>query len=459
MRLSHCVLRVLAVLAMNTCVTTLLITILVATSSSRLVWQYADDGAALCNDFTRAGFFHRQAGSGGEQQKWVVFLESGSLCYSSETCNRRYFQSHIRDSYSTDVRGQNIFGDFDTEMAWSETGGAGQPLTGVVNPLMTSLYCFRNERQYFSESESLSVEGTDILSSDCSDNPTFCNHSHVLVPYCSSDLWLGSDDREGGLCDCWDQECFSYNPTSEDLQFTFRGQTIFRSVLQTLHRLYNLETASEIVLVGSSAGGVGVLNSVKWVKDTFSNVSLKVIVDSSWFINFRGSIEREFGTVTETSGPNNFEDLLEILGSNEACNDTRLGYPCCLSAECLLLERSRETGETFFPRDVPVFALTSIYDIFLLANSLSGLATVGDKLSSAGLALEFTITLGEYGGAMNESLIDTAVGAVRSDLQFSYFSTQCFQHIYLSSSSLREEGKGLLGNDSIQLSHRFATFR
>ena len=444
---------------MNTCVTTLLITILVATSSSRLVWQYADDGDALCNDFTRAGFFHRQAGSGGEQQKWVVFLESGSLCYSSETCNRRYFQSHIRDSYSTDVRGQNIFGDFDTEMAWSETGGAGQPLTGVVNPLMTSLYCFRNERQYFSESESLSVEGTDILSSDCSDNPTFCNHSHVLVPYCSSDLWLGSDDREGGPCDCWDQECFSYNPTSEDLQFTFRGQTIFRSVLQTLHRLYNPETASEIVLVGSSAGGVGVLNSVKWVKDTFNNVTLKVIVDSSWFINFRGSIEREFGTVTETSGPNNFEDLLEILGSNEACNDTRLGYPCCLSAECLLLERSRETGETFFPRDVPVFALTSIYDIFLLANSLSGLATVGDQLSSAGLALQFTITLGEYGGAMNESLIDTAVGAVRSDLQFSYFSTQCFQHIYLSSSSLREEGKGLLGNDSIQLSHRFATFR
>ena len=429
-------------------------------SNAQLTWTLTDDGAALCNDFTRAGFFHRQAGSGGEQQKWVVFLESGSLCYSSETCNRRYFQSHIRDSYSTDVRGQNIFGDFDTEMAWSETGEAGQPLTGVVNPLMTSLYCFRNERQYFSESESLSVEGTDILSSDCRDNPTFCNHGHVLVPYCSSDLWLGSDDREGGPCDCWDQECFSYNPTSEDLQFTFRGQTIFHSVLQTLHRLYNLETASEIVLVGSSAGGVGVLNSVKWVKDTFNNVSLKVIVDSSWFINFRGSIEREFGTVTETSGPNNFEDLLEILGSNEACNDTRLGYPCCLSAECLLLERSRETGETFFPRNVPVFALTSIYDIFLLANSLSGLATVNQpELNAASVAVQFISTVGEYGGSMTSSLIDTAISASRVDLGFTYFTTQCFQHIYLSTSSLHQLEGGLLGPAKIEIVGQVAAFR
>ena len=41
---------------------------------------------------------------------------------------------------------------------------AGQPLTTVVNPLMTSTYCFRNETQFFSDSDSLSVEGRrDIL--------------------------------------------------------------------------------------------------------------------------------------------------------------------------------------------------------------------------------------------------------------------------------------------------------
>ncbi|CAI8009436.1 ABC transporter G family member 8 [Geodia barretti] len=387
--------------------------------------------------------------------------ESGSLCYSSQTCNRRYFQSHLRDRYNTDVIGQNPFGNFDTAVAWAETGAAGQPLTEVVNPLMTSPYCFRNETRFFSDSDNLSVEGRDILSSDCRDNPTFCNHSHVLVPYCSSDLWLGSDERQDQRCDCWDQDCFRYNPTSEDLQFTFRGQTIFRSVLQTLDRLYNLKTASEIVLVGSSAGGVGVLNSAKWVRGTFQNVSLKVITDSSWFIDFRGSIEQEFGSVSgggSSAAPNSFRDLLQIVGSSsKACTDTRRGYPCCLSPECLLTKKNRETGESYFPQGVSVFSLTSIYDVFLLANALSGLVPVSDDFSVAGLALQFTITVGEYGGAMNDSLIDTADTASLLDIHFSYFATQCFQHIYLSTSTLRSEN-GLIGADEIQLDHTFAMF-
>ena len=424
--------------------------------SSQLTWELTDSDAALCSDFSRAGFFHHQPSNAGQNQ-WVVFLESGSLCYSNETCNRRYFRSHIRERYSTDIRGQSAFGNFDTAVAWAETAAAGQRLSSVVNPLMTSPYCFRNETQLFGDSDGFSVEGRDILSSDCTENPTFCNHGRVLVPYCSSDLWLGSDDRPGLQCDCWDQKCFTYNPTSEDLQFTFRGQTIFRSVLQTLDRLYNLKTASEIVLVGSSAGGVGVLNSAKWVRDTFQNVSLKVITDSSWFIDFRGSIVQEFGTQTKNSTTDEFEGLLNIFGSNKACGDIRHGYPCCLLAECFLLEKSRDTNEPYFPRGVPVFALTSIYDIFLLSNALAGLVPVSSDLSAAGAGLQFTTTIGEYGGAMNKSLIDTTNTASLSGLKLSSFATQCFQHIYLSTSSLRNQ-RGLLGADEIELTHKFTMF-
>ena len=416
--------------------------------STHLSWNITDNSAALCNDFSRAGFFHRLPSNA--VRKWVVFLESGSVCYSNETCNRRYFQSHLRDRYSTDVRGENLFGNFDTTLAWAETGAAGQPLTTVVNPLMTSTYCFRNETQFFSDSDSLSVEGRDILSSDCRENPTFCNHGHVLVPYCSSDLWLGSDERQDQQCDCWDQDCFRYNPTSEDFQFTFRGQTIFRSVLQTLDRLFNLKTASEIVLVGSSAGGVGVLNSAKWVRDTFPNVSLSVIADSSWFVNFRDNIAQEFGTLNSTSS----SIFNSILYTNEACRNTMLGYPCCLVAECVLLESSRNSNQPYFPRDVPVFALTSIYDIFWLAIALARVVPVGNDLGATGLAIQFTTTVGEYGGAMNKSLIDTVNAAALSGLKLSYFTTQCFQHIYLSTSTLRK----LLGSDATELTYKIAVF-
>ena len=121
---------------LNIVVLSLFICVFSAGCSGQLTWKHTDNSAALCNDFTRAGFFHRNAR--GAQQKWVVFLESGSLCYSNETCNRRYFQSYLRQRYSTDVRGQSIFGNFDTAQAWNETGAAGQLLTEVVNPLMTS---------------------------------------------------------------------------------------------------------------------------------------------------------------------------------------------------------------------------------------------------------------------------------------------------------------------------------
>ena len=56
--------------------------------SSNMVWASASNSTALCNDFTQAGFFIRQNPS---SKNWVVFLESGGLCYSTESCNRRFF--------------------------------------------------------------------------------------------------------------------------------------------------------------------------------------------------------------------------------------------------------------------------------------------------------------------------------------------------------------------------------
>ena len=302
----------------------------------------------------------------------------------------------------------------------------------------------------------------------------FASMGHVLVPYCSSDLWLGNENAtsrdypsllQQEPCDCLDQSCFQYNPTSEGLQFTFRGQTIFRSVLQTLDTMYDLQSSSEIVLVGSSAGGLGVLNSAKWMRNQFPNVTIKVIIDSSWFINFRDGIHKEFGVVLGNKGTSiNVTEscvgsLTALLRSNEACRDTRLGYPCCLSPHCVLVERSITTREPYYPADVPLFVLTSVYDIFLLAHALAGLVTVDNSgVSSAGLALQFITTVGEYGGAMNASLLQTATVASQTDLRFSFFATQCFQHVYLATSTLREDG-GLLAPDNILINHEIATFQ
>ena len=453
-----------------------------ALGRANLEWEFTNNEEALCNDFTQAGFFQRNASDAYDEKKWVIFLESGTLCYSSETCNQRYFQPYIRERYSTDGKGS--FGEFDTTIAWENTGLAGVPLAQFVNPLVTSVYCFRNETRYFGSSEEFSIEGRDILSSDCTENPTFCNHGHVLIPYCSSDVWLGNENngtrdypstKMNPPCDCWDRECFDYNSTSEELQFTFRGRTIFQSVLQRLDEIYNLQEAEEIVLVGSSVGGVGVLNLVNWVKENYRNVDLKVVVDSSWFVNFRDRVNQEFNglrssiesrasndtnntisSVTQIISNRN-ASLMQVVNTHEACIDTRLGYPCCFAAECLLTQSSRITRQPYYPRDVPLFALTSLYDLFLLSEPLANL--MSDQYTTVGFAVQFVSMVGEFGGVMNTSILSTATAGVLSNLNFSYYAATCMQHIYLASSSLIDGRGTLLGSEDVVMDPKVVQFR
>ena len=65
---------------------------------SSMKWIPASNSTALCNDFTQAGFFIRQ-NFNAISNNWVVFLESGGLCFNSETCNRRFFTRKVRYEY------------------------------------------------------------------------------------------------------------------------------------------------------------------------------------------------------------------------------------------------------------------------------------------------------------------------------------------------------------------------
>ena len=58
----------------------------------KMTWVAASDPNALCNDFTQAGFFIRR---NSNSNNWVVFLESGGLCYSTDSCNRRFFARSV----------------------------------------------------------------------------------------------------------------------------------------------------------------------------------------------------------------------------------------------------------------------------------------------------------------------------------------------------------------------------
>ena len=61
--------------------------------TEKMTWVSASNSMALCNDFTQAGFFIRR---NTNSNNWVVFLESGGLCYDKASCNRRFFVRTVR---------------------------------------------------------------------------------------------------------------------------------------------------------------------------------------------------------------------------------------------------------------------------------------------------------------------------------------------------------------------------
>lgn len=272
---------------------------------------------------------------------------------------------------------------------------------------MTSLTCFN--------ASDLGVDGRDIMDRNQSKNPDFYSHNHIIIPYCSSDLWLG-DEVEGSESCCG---CFDYQPSSTALQFTFRGKIIFQSIFRQLMEDYNMSDASEILLSGSSAGGIGALNHAQWVRNQMPpETKLLILLDSSWFINFQESILQIFDGTVSAEQSSNARRLLSIISNNPACSNFDFGYPCCISAHCVMTSRSENGTLAYYPEfNQRTFSVFSLYDIFLLApalidedfnldppqkDSFVGIDNGGDKVIS--LFINSLRTIGEYGGEMNSTV-------------------------------------------------------
>eukprot|EP00731_Ephydatia_muelleri_P033340 Em0028g15a len=445
--------------------------LLKVSSADDFAWKVINDSTALCNDYTPAGYF---VASGRTPEHWVIFLESGGGCYSPTTCNARYFNESVRTKFkSSGSLSVGPLVSYDVFKAKSSVLSAGKTLSDFVSPLVTSMLTFQNT-SYFKNGR-LSVQGQGILDDNCTNNPIFCNHTRVIIPYCSSDLWLANSPSLSCniSMDLYNQ-CYANNQSScvaigemyfkncflsssNQLSFVFRGQAIYRGALQQLLD-EGLANSSTVTLVGSSAGGVGVVNHAKWTLQLLRNgtrgANLSVIADSSWFINFQDNVYKLFVGLSSNGSVQSggvFSIITATDTTSVTCKDITHGTPCCFSAFCML-----STPEYYPSKDVSTFMLFGLYDVYLLAQSLIGLniSEVGQKNSGAGLAVKFIQTVSEYGGAMNDSLSVSS----RRVARLSYYVTQCFQHIYLVTSTLWGVGN-LLGNQAVDISASFGSYQ
>lgn len=324
-------------------------------SNSLLLFPIVDavSKEALCNDKSEAKYYYS---AGTDLSRWVIFLESGGGCWSVEDCNTRFETS--------------------PELMTSD----------LLPP---------------------STEGRDILSRDREENP-YWDYEHVLIPYCSSDLWLGMKSTTGDFH--WHND-----PTTND--FTFRGKTIFEAIIEDLMPL-GLRNATHLLLAGSSAGGIGALNHGQWLRSRFTDVQLDLLVDSSWLIDFEGNLAKRL--------TQELEQMTDYRLS-PACSDTVMfNYPCCVSAQCLLFS-------SYLPSDSRVFFIHSLYDIYMFRDTLQRLE---ESETSGGQ--DVVRLINNYGGWMN------ATHQMMKGLHHvSYFIPSCLQHVYLAVSSLWEEGQVL----------------
>lgn len=245
--------------------------------------------------------------SGAETQKWIINLEGGKWCWNKNSCRNSSWG--------------RVYGSFDNQL------------------ISSSEYTYYKEHVGY-----------------LSNNPyfnTFYNWTRVNVKYCSSDIWSGSN--------------------SYDLQtgFTFQGYHIVQETISDLINRYQLDNATHIILAGNSAGGLGVMIHLDWIKEKFPDADVVGLNDGGWLLPLQ---------FTSNNQPQR-EYFSQEIGPGSKLWKPHLPFPClnshqadphyCYSATTLY--RNLKT---------PLFIATNLLDGFVAyyANHIHQIKNPCDKL-------------------------------------------------------------------------------
>ena len=182
----------------------------------------AEFPAARCSDGTPATFYVNE-GAGPDRDKWVIHLQGGAWCDDYDSCLERWCGT---DFYTAGQMSSDWTGDGITDLP--ETFMAAGHQLGLFNP--------------------------------------WDSHTHVYVPYCSSDGWMGRANN------------IEMTDGVDDFRVDARGHAILYAVRRMLRKnsldpnwtsvdgelTPDLDDADEVLLTGTSSGGWGALHNADW---------------------------------------------------------------------------------------------------------------------------------------------------------------------------------------------------
>ena len=101
--------------------------------------------------------------------------------------------------------------------------------------------------------DDLFIPGTDglkdILSDNPNENPDFFDYNHVYLKYCSGDTWTGTRD------------------SFDQFGLWFSGHNNIKAAIEHINKTEKLDMATHVLLLGLSAGGIGVHNNADYFRE------------------------------------------------------------------------------------------------------------------------------------------------------------------------------------------------
>ncbi|GFO43540.1 pectin acetylesterase [Plakobranchus ocellatus] len=203
---------------------------------------------------------------------------------------------------------------------------------------------------------SLSYDG--ILSHDCQQNPDFCMWNVVAFLYCDGGSFLGNASSP-----------VEYNGR----KLYMRGAVIFDTLVEYLTMVTQFGSAEQIVVAGSSAGGIGALIHVDRLRAMLplSVQTLHVIVDGSMFV--------------DTPDINGDHTMARIF--QDTYNMHSLNASASLQ-ECTVTKSADDGWHCLFPEVyhrfvfTPMFFTNSIYDTWQRYHAVKILCSAAECPSS-----------------------------------------------------------------------------
>ena len=188
-----------------------------------------------------------------------------------------------------------------------------------------------------------------ILSNDHKVNPNFYNWNNIVLTYCDGGLFSGNRDKP---------------LVGKGKKYYFQGRRVLRSQLEDIKKKMNLTAGKNIILSGTSAGGLSLILQANYIRRFLpEKAKIRGLVDAGYFLDQDSIFNTSISNVQ-------FKAMYSL-------------HRPTLSRSCVEKQTVGKKFKCLFPQEtikyvkIPLFLVNSLYDHWQLSY-LEGISCVYD---------------------------------------------------------------------------------